>query len=48
MNFDIIRLHARCLRIVYSNNRSSFEDLLDRDKSVSFHVNDVKTLSRDV
>ena len=38
LNNKINRLHERCLRIVYCDNRSSFEDLLDKDKSVSIYV----------
>ena len=30
-------MHARLLRIVYNDNFSSFEDLLQRDQSVSIH-----------
>ena len=33
------------LRIAYSDNRSSFKDLLDRDKSVSIHVKNLQTLA---
>ena len=45
LNNKIDRLHERCLRIVYSDNRSSFEDLLDKDKSVPIHVKNLQTLS---
>ena len=31
-----------------SSNSSSFEDLLDKDKSVSIHVRNVKTLSLEI
>ena len=34
----INRLHERCLRIVYSDSVSPFEDLLAKDRSVSVHV----------
>ena len=30
-------LHERCLRIIYSNEQSSFETLLEKDGSVSIH-----------
>ena len=42
------RLHARCLCIVYRDNKSSFEDLLDKDKSVSIHVKTPGTCPKDV
>ena len=45
LNNKIDRLHERCLRIVYRDNRSSFEDLLDKDKSVPIHVKNLQTLS---
>ena len=39
-------LHERCLHIVYSDNKSPFEDLLDKDKSVSIHVKTLQILAR--
>ena len=38
LNNKINRLRERCLRIVYSDNISSFVDLLDKDESVSIQV----------
>ena len=38
-------LHERCLRITYSDNRSSFENLLDNDKSVSINVKNLWKLA---
>ena len=37
LNNKINKLHYRCLRIVYSDNTSFFEELLETDKSVSVH-----------
>ena len=45
LNSKINLLHEIYLRIVYSNHRSSFEDQLDKDKSVSDHVKNIKTLT---
>ena len=45
VNDKINRLHERCLRIVYSDSVPSFEDLLDKDRSVSVHVKNIKTLA---
>ena len=45
VNNKINRLHERCLRIVYSDSMSSFEDLLHKDSSVSVHVKNIKTLA---
>ena len=37
LNSKINKLHERCLRIVYSDNISSFDELLEIDNSVSVH-----------
>ena len=36
-NNKINRLHERCLRLIYNDRRSSFEDPLEKDNSVSIH-----------
>lgn len=38
-------MYERCLHIVYSSNRSFFEDLLDQDKIVSIQVRSLQTLA---
>ena len=48
VNNKIDRLLERCLRIVYSDSVSSFEDLLDKDRSVSVHVKNIKTLATEM
>ena len=45
VNNKINRLNERCLRIVYSDSVSSYEDLLDKDRSVSVHAKNIKTPS---
>ena len=37
-------LHERALRLVYNDYISSFEDLLERDKSVTIHHRTVQSL----
>ena len=37
LNNKINKLNERCLRIVYSDNTSSFEKFLETDNSVSVH-----------
>ena len=37
LNNKINKFHERCLRIVYSDNTSSFEEILETDNSVSVH-----------
>ena len=41
----IDKLHQRCLRIVYNNNTSTYEDLLETDNSVSVHFQNVQALA---
>ena len=49
LNNKINRLYGRCLRTVYNNgSRSSSEDLLDKDKSVSIHVKNLQTFALEV
>ena len=42
VNNKINRLHERCRGIAYSDSVSSFEDLLDKERSVSVHVKNIK------
>ena len=36
-NSKISRLHERCFRSIYSDRKSSFEKLLEKDNTVSIH-----------
>ena len=36
-SLKINRLNERCLRIVYSDKQSTFEELLEKDNTVSVH-----------
>ena len=45
LNNKINRIHERALRIVYDDNRSSFEDLLNKDKSVTIHQRNLQQLT---
>ena len=38
------RLHERCLRMIYNDKQSNFEDLLVRDNSVSLHYRNIQSL----
>ena len=40
----INRLHEKCMRLIYGDKTSSFEELLDQDKSVSIHTRNVQML----
>jgi len=44
-NNKINRLHERALRLVYNDYNSSFDDLLDKDKSVMVHHANIKLLA---
>ena len=44
----INQLHERCLRIVYSDNTSSFEELLETDNSVLVYHRNIQVLATEV
>ena len=45
MNNKVNRLHEKCLCIVYSDKTSSFEELLDKDRSVIIHKINIHVLA---
>ena len=45
LNNKINRLHERCLRVTYNDGLSSFEELLERDNSVSVHNRNIQRLA---
>ena len=47
-NDKINRLHERCLRIMYSDKRSLFETLLEKDDSVSVHNQNLQILATEM
>ena len=44
-NNKINRLHEGCLRLIYNDKKSSFEELLEMDSSVSIHDRNLRTLA---
>ena len=44
LNHKINRLHERCLWIIYSDKKSSFVELLEKDESVSIHHENIEKL----
>ena len=41
----INRLHERCLRLIYNDKKSSFQDLLEKGGSVSIHHRNLRKLA---
>ena len=48
VNNKINQLHEKCLRIVYSDKTSSFEELLDKDWSVTIHKRNLQVLATEM
>ena len=48
MNTKINRLHEKCLRIDYSDKTSSFEELLEKDGSVTIHTRNLEVLATEM
>ena len=48
INNEINRLHERYLRIVYSDNQYSFEELLEKDNTVSVHQRNLQFLATEL
>ena len=47
-NRKINRLHERCLRTVYNDKQSSFNELLEKDGSVSIHERNIQVLATEM
>ena len=45
LNNKINKLHERCLGIVYNNNTSMYEELLETENSISVHFRNVQALA---
>ena len=45
MNNKINKLHERCLRIIYNDKLSSFNELLAKDGSVTVHIRNLQVLA---
>ena len=48
LNHKMKRLHGRCLGIVYNDNYSSYEELLNRDSSFSMHHRNFQFLATEM
>ena len=47
-NRKMNRLHERCLRIIYNDKTSSFENLLEKDGSASIHNRNLQVLATEI
>ena len=43
LNNKLNRLHDRCLRKIYNDKQLTFEELLEKDNSVSIHIRNLQT-----
>ena len=41
-NNKIKHLHERCLRLIYSDEKPSYENLLEKENSVSIHHKNIQ------
>lgn len=48
MNNKINRIHDKTLRIIYNNNTSSFEELLEKDNSDTIHHRNLKVVATEI
>ena len=48
LNNEINRLHERCLRVIYNDKTSSFEQLLEKDSSVSMQHRNIQTFATEM
>ena len=48
INNEINRLHERCLHLLYENKSTSFEKLLEQDKSVTLHTRNLQILATEM
>ena len=48
MNNKMNKLHERALRILYKDDISSFENLLEKDNSVKIHDRNIKLLAKEM
>ena len=46
MNNKMNHLHERCMRRVYRDKTSSFEEVLEKDRSVPIHIRNLQVLAR--
>ena len=45
LNNKIYRLHERCLRVIYNDKNSNFEELIEKVNSVSIRYRNIQTVA---
>ena len=48
LNNKINKLHERCLNLIYSDKTSTFQELLNKDSSLSIHMRNIQTLATEM
>ena len=48
LNHRINRIHERCLRLIYKDYLSSFQELLDKDSSLTIHERNLHKLAMEI
>ena len=48
LNHKINKLHERCLRVIYNDAHSSYDELLNLDNSVSMHHKNLQILGTEM
>ena len=48
LNNKINRIHERALRITFDDKSSTFQELLDKDSSVTIHHINIRTLATEI
>ena len=48
LNHKINRSHERCLRVIYNDGHSSYDEFLSLDNSVSIHHRDLQILATEM
>ena len=48
LNNKINGLHDRCLRLLYNDKQLTFEELLEKDDSVTIHIRNLQTLATEM
>ena len=45
---ELFMMFTRCLRLIYSDKKSSCENILEKDNSISIHYKNIQALAKDM